>query len=563
MIPHLLSLVLFLPLAGLLLLLAIPSGQNLWLKLVANLTGALTLALSAFLIPSFRLDAAGFQFVERASWIPSIGAQYLIGIDGISLLLLLLTTLISFVALACSWNSVKERAKLYYAMLLLLETGVIGVFVSLDLFLFYLFWDAVLIPMYFIIGIYGGPRRSYAAIKFFVYTLLGSVFMLLGFLALYFQYAARFGVYTFELTKLMEMRLDSGVEQWIFFALFLGFAVKVPMFPFHTWLPDAHVEAPTAGSVLLASLLLKMGTYGFIRFSLPLLPKASMEPWIVNLMVGLSLVAIVYGALVCLTQRDWKRLVAYSSVSHMGFCTLGIFTLNEAGIAGSVIQQVNHGISTGLLFLLVGFIYERRHSREISDYGGVAQVMPMFATVFAIAVFSSAGLPLLNGFIGDFSVLAGAFAVNRVWALTGVVGLILGAAYLLWLYQRTMMGPLKYQANRSLRDLDWRERLIVLPLVLLAFLIGLYPKPVFGVVAGPVREIVRHLSLASANTAETCGAGCQPAGRLSIGLLPGSALFSKNQPEAGQGAGRGPGGPPHRPEPAIALSTSVSDPRRP
>jgi NADH-quinone oxidoreductase subunit M len=528
MIPHLLSLVLFLPLAGLLLLLAIPSGKHLWLKVAANLTGALTLAVSLFLIPAFRPDGTGFQLVERASWIPSIGAQYLIGIDGISLLLVLLTTLISFAALACSWNSVKERAKLYYAMLLLLETGVVGVFISLDLFLFYLFWDAVLIPMYFIIGIYGGPRRSYAAIKFFVYTLLGSVFMLLGFLALYFQYAARFGVYTFELTKLMDMRLDTGVEQWIFFALFLGFAVKVPMFPFHTWLPDAHVEAPTAGSVLLASLLLKMGTYGFIRFSLPLLPKASMETWIVNLMVGLSLVAIVYGALVCLTQRDWKKLVAYSSVSHLGFCTLGIFTLTESGIAGSVIQQVNHGISTGLLFLLVGFIYERRHTREISDFGGVAQVMPVFATVFAIAVFSSAGLPLLNGFIGDFSVLAGAFSVNRLWALTGVMGLILGAAYLLWLYQRTMMGPLKYQANRSLRDLDWRERLIVLPLVILAFVIGLYPKPVFGVVASPVHEIVRHLAEAAqlpptqasanpAHFAETCG-GCQPAGRLPIGL---------------------------------------------
>ena len=497
MIPHLLSVVLFLPLAGLFVLLAIPAQRTVWLKVAANITAAATLVLSLFLIPIFRLDSGGFQLEERASWIPSIGAQYLVGIDGISLLMVLLTTLISFVALACSWSTVKERAKLYYAMLLLLETGVLGVFVSLDLFLFYLFWDAVLIPMYFIIGIYGGPRRSYAAIKFFVYTLLGSVFMLLGFLALYFQYAERFGVYTFELTKLMDLRLDASVEQWIFFALFLGFAVKVPMFPFHTWLPDAHVEAPTAGSVLLASLLLKMGTYGFIRFSLPLLPKASMESWIVNLMVGLSLVAIIYGALVCLTQRDWKKLVAYSSVSHLGFCTLGIFALNETGIAGSVIQQVNHGISTGLLFLLVGFMYERRHSREISDFGGVAQVMPVFATVFAIAIFSSAGLPLLNGFIGEFSILSGAFAVNRMWALTGVVGLILGAAYLLWLYQRTMMGPLKYQANRSLRDLNWREQLLVLPLVTLAFVIGLYPKPVFGVVAAPVHEIVRHMTMAA------------------------------------------------------------------
>jgi NADH-quinone oxidoreductase subunit M len=388
---------------------------------------------------------------------------------------------------------VPEQAKLYYAMLLLLETGVIGVFVSLDLFLFYLFWDVVLIPMYFIIGIFGGPRRSYAAIKFFLFTLLGSVFMLLGFLALYFQYGQSTGTYTFELTKLMQMNLPAGMEQWIFWALFLGFAVKVPMFPFHTWLPDAHVEAPTAGSVVLASLLLKMGTYGFIRFSLPLTPRVSMEPVVVDIMVGLSLIAIVYGALICLTQRDWKKLVAYSSVSHMGFCTLGIFALNVNGLTGSVIQQINHGISTGLLFLLVGFIYERRHTREISDFGGLAQVMPAFATVFAIAVFSSAGLPLLNGFIGEFTILSGAFAVNRVWAAIGVLGIILAAAYLLWLYQRTMLGPIKYDANRVLSDLTLRERLIVLPLLVLIFAIGLYPAPLFKIIQPAVTSIVQHV----------------------------------------------------------------------
>ncbi len=329
---HLLSALLFLPLAGGLALLAIPSGRINLLRWWANIVAAATLAASLFLLASFRTDMSGFQMVERHDWIPTIGAEFLLGIDGISLLLVLLTTLISFLAVWCSWNSALDRPKLYYAMLLLLETGVLGVFLSLDLFLFYLFWDVVLIPMYFIIGIYGGPRRSYAAIKFFLYTLLGSVFMLLGFLALYFQYAQKFGVYTFDLTKLMQLSLDSGTEQWIFFALFLGFAVKIPMFPFHTWLPDAHVEAPTAGSVLLASLLLKMGTYGFMRFSLPLLPRASMEPWIVNTMVALSLIAIIYGALICLTQRDWKRLVAYSSVSHLGFCTLGIFALNESGL---------------------------------------------------------------------------------------------------------------------------------------------------------------------------------------------------------------------------------------
>ncbi|MBV9081421.1 MAG: NADH-quinone oxidoreductase subunit M, partial [Acidobacteriaceae bacterium] len=439
MTAHLLSIVLFLPTAGVFAVLLVPRGRERLTRWLATGFAAVTLAVAIALVAGFHPAQAQFQFVERAPWIPSIGAQYLIGIDGISLLFVLLTTLISFIAILASWNSVEERTKLYYSMLLLLETGVIGVFVSLDLFLFYLFWDVVLIPMYFIIGIYGGPRRSYAAIKFFLYTLLGSVFLLLGFLGLYFHYGQTTGTYTFELAKLMQSNLPLGVQEWIFWALFLGFAVKVPMVPLHTWLPDAHVEAPTAGSVLLASLLLKMGTYGFIRFSLPLVPKASAAPGIVRAMVILSLVAIIYGALVCLMQRDWKRLVAYSSVSHLGFCTLGIFALNSNGLTGSVVQQINHGISTGLLFLLVGFIYERRHTREIGDFGGIAQIMPAFATVFAIAIFSSAGLPLLNGFIGEFTILSGAFAVNRIWAAVGVTGIVLSAAYLLWLYQRTMM----------------------------------------------------------------------------------------------------------------------------
>ena len=336
--------------------------------------------------------------------------------------------------------------------------------------------------MYFLIGIYGSERRGYAAIKFFLYTLLGSLFMLLGFLALYFEYAAQYGVYTFDLQKLMSLNLPLRTEEWIFFALFFGFAVKVPMFPLHTWLPDAHTEAPTAGSVLLASLLLKMGTYGFLRFSLPLLPKASTQTWIVHLMVALSLIAIIYGALVCLTQRDWKRLVAYSSVSHMGFCTLGIFVLNAKGLAGSVIQQVNHGITTGLLFFFVSWLqsYERRHTREISEFGGVAQVMPFYATVFAITVFASAGLPLLNGFIGEFTILSGAFQVNLWWAVVGVIGMILSAAYLLWLFQRTMLGPLKLATTGLARSISQR-RLLVLPLVFLAFAIGIYPRPLFAV----------------------------------------------------------------------------------
>ncbi|MCU1292895.1 MAG: proton-translocating NADH-quinone oxidoreductase, chain [Bryobacterales bacterium] len=489
MTAHLLSLVLFLPLAGMLGLLLLPPSVRV-LRGFAALVAAVTFGFSLLLLPGFQTGSPGFQYVERASWIPAIGAQYLIGLDGISLLLVLLTTLVSLLAIGASWNSISERPRLFYAMILLLESGLIGVFTSLDLFLFYLFWDTVLIPMYFIIGIYGGERRSYAAIKFFLYTLLGSVFLLLGFLAIYFQYGQATGVYTFELTKLMSANLPLHVQQWIFWGLFLGFAVKVPMFPLHTWLPDAHVEAPTAGSVLLASLMLKMGTYGFIRFSLPLVPAACSTPAIVTTMAVLSLIAIIYGALVCLMQRDWKKLVAYSSISHLGFCTLGIFALNYNGITGSVIQQVSHGISTGLLFLLVGFIYERRHTREIADYGGLAQVMPVFATVFAITVFSSAGLPLLNGFIGEFTILSGAFAVNRVWATVGVIGIVLSASYLLWLYQRTMMGPVKYDVNRHLPDLTARERLIVLPLVVLAFAIGIYPAPLFRILQPAVHALV-------------------------------------------------------------------------
>ncbi len=393
---HLVSVVLFLPLVGLCLLLLIPGSRPALLRGWATAVAAVTLATSCFLTVPFTKPVTDYAFLDRAAWIPSIGAQYIVGVDGISLLLVLLSTLITLIAIIASANVPPERTKLYYAMILLLETAVLGVFVSLDLFLFYLFWDLVLIPMYFIIGIFGGANRSYAAIKFFLYTLLGSVFLLLGFIGLFLAHGQATGVYTFELTKLTQAHLPLAVQQWIFWAMFLGFAVKVPMFPLHTWLPDAHVEAPTAGSVLLASLLLKMGTYGFIRFSLPLTPQAVSTPAVVNTMVALSLIAIIYGALICLVQRDWKKLVAYSSVSHMGFCTLGIFALNFNGLAGSVIQQVNHGISTGLLFLLVGFMYDRRQTRKISDYGGIAQVMPAFATVFAIAVFSSAGLPLLE-----------------------------------------------------------------------------------------------------------------------------------------------------------------------
>jgi NADH-quinone oxidoreductase subunit M len=493
MSEHLLSLVLFTPLAGALILLFIPANRAGAIRLWANVIALLGFLLSVPLVFQFDRAAEGFQFVERASWIPSLGVQYYIGIDGISLLLLMLTTLIGVVAVLCSWSAIQERVKEYYAMMLLLQSGMIGVFVALDFFLFFVFWEVVLVPMYFIISIWGGARKLYAAIKFFLYTLLGSVFMLLGGLTLYFQHYRQFGFYTFDISELMKLELSPGLEHWVFWAFFLGFAVKVPMWPLHTWLPDAHVEAPTAGSVILASVLLKMGTYGFLRFSLPLLPNSSTNATIVQAMAVLSLIAIIYGALVSLMQQDWKKLVAYSSVSHLGFCTLGIFALNHAGIAGSVLQQVNHGVSTGLLFLIVGVIYERRHTREIKEYGGLANVMPAYATVFAIAMFSSAGLPLLNGFIGEFTILQGVFQANRTWAAVAASGIVLGAAYLLWLYQRTMLGEVTNEKNRRLPDLSLREWVVVAPLLVLIFWIGLYPKPYFDILDKPVSKILERV----------------------------------------------------------------------
>jgi NADH-quinone oxidoreductase subunit M len=490
---HLLSIVLLTPLAGLAVLLLIPGKSKGLIRVWANLVGLAGFLVSLPLVHRFSTDVSGFQFEERADWIPSLGAHYHLGMDGISLLLVMLTTLMGFLAILSSWNSVQDHVKEYYAMFLILQTGMIGVFISLDFFLFYIFWELVLVPMYFIIGVWGGPRKLYAAIKFFLYTLAGSVLMLLGILTLYFQHFQQFGFYTFEIADLMKVSMPLGMQQWVFWAFFLGFAIKVPMFPFHTWLPDAHVEAPTAGSVILAAVLLKMGTYGFLRFSLPLLPKASVDKTIVMILAVLSIVGILYGALVSLMQKDWKKLVAYSSVSHLGFCTLGIFAMNPDGIAGSVIQQINHGISTGMLFLIVGVIYERRHTREISEYGGLAHVMPKFATVFAIAMLSSAGLPLLNGFIGEFTILQGAFEANRAWAAFAVTGVVLGAAYLLWLYQRTMLGQVTNAKNLGLPDMSFREIAIFVPLIAWSVWIGVYPKPYFDVLRRPVAEIVQRV----------------------------------------------------------------------
>ncbi|HXS96795.1 MAG TPA: NADH-quinone oxidoreductase subunit M [Candidatus Limnocylindrales bacterium] len=510
---HLLSIVLLTPLAGLLVLLFIPAGNKNLVRLWANIASLAGFLVSLPLVFRFQSGLAGYQFEEKIDWIPALGVHYHIGIDGISLLLVMLTTLMGFVATLSSWNAIQDRLKEYYAMFLLLQTGMLGVFFSLDFFLFYIFWELVLVPMYFIIGVWGGPRKLYAAMKFFLYTLAGSVLMLLGILTLYFQHFTQFGFYTFEISELMKTSLTLGMQQWVFWAFFLGFAIKVPMFPFHTWLPDAHVEAPTAGSVILAAVLLKMGTYGFLRFSLPLLPNASNDRTIVQILAVLSIIGIIYGALVSLMQADWKKLVAYSSVSHLGFCTLGIFSLTPNGIAGSVLQQINHGISTGMLFLVIGIVYERRHTRLISEYGGLAHVMPRFAIIFAIAMLSSAGLPLLNGFVGEFTIMQGAFEANRIWAAFAVTGVILGAAYLLWLYQRTMLGQVTNGKNLTIPDMSLREVAVFAPLIVWAIWIGVYPKPYFDVLQKPVQQIVERVrpgyyggSLADAQPASTRGA---------------------------------------------------------
>ena len=488
---HILSIVLFTPLAGLAVLLFIPSSNARAVKLWANFVSLAGFLVSLPLV--FRFDPAkDFQFVEKAAWIPTLGASYHIGIDGLGLLLVMLTTLIGFVAVLSSWNAIHERLKEYYAFFLVLQTAMLGVFMSLDFLLFFVFWESVLVPMYFIIAIWGGQRRGYAAIKFIIYTLVGSVLMFLGILYMYYQHLNQFGIASFDIADLMRTELSGGAQWWVFWAFFVGFAVKVPMFPFHTWLPDAHTEAPTAGSVVLASVLLKMGTYGFLRFSLPLLPDAARNPRIIAVVSTLSIIGIVYGALASLMQKDWKKLVAYSSVSHLGFCTLGMFALNPAGISGSILQQINHGISTGMLFLIVGVVYERRHTREIADYGGLLKVMPIFTLVFGLAMLSSMGMPPLNGFIGEITILQGAYLASFNWAFWGAVGIALGAAYLLWLFQRTMLGDVK-EKNRGLKDLSWREIAVFLPLVLWAFWIGLNPQPYFHCMDRSVAQIVERV----------------------------------------------------------------------
>lgn len=469
-----LSLIIFLPTLGAIVLLFFKEHQTEAIKKFALLISVITFLLSLKLLINFDSDTHLFQFVEKVSWIESFGISYFVGVDGISILLILLTTLITAIVILASWTDIKNKVKAYMILFLVLETSVLGVFMSLDLFLFYVFWEVMLIPMVFIIGVWGGERRVYASMKFFIFTFLGSVFMLLGILTIYFYHGKATGNYTFDVTVLYDTKIPAEYQFWIFLSFLLGLAVKVPMFPLHTWLSDAHTEAPTGGSVILAGLLLKLGPYGFFRFGVPLLPEASIS--FAPLMIFLSIVAIVYGAWVAIAQKDMKKLIAYSSVSHMGFITLGLFVFNQEGWEGSILQMINHGISTSGLFLLIGIIYERTHDRMIGSYTGLFSKMPVYAVFFLIIMLSSMGLPVTNGFIGELYILMGAFQSSWMVALLAVTGILFGAVYLLWLFQRIFLGKFKCKVE-NLKDLNARECAVFAPLLILIFWIGLYPKP--------------------------------------------------------------------------------------
>ncbi len=462
-----LSLIVFVPLIGALLCLMVKAESARWLALGFTV-GNFFLSLPLWWL--FDSSTADMQFVERASWINSPPVQYSLGMDGISFPLVLMTTLLMPFCVTVSWTAIEKRVQLFMSMLLIMETAMLGVFVALDFVLFYVFWEAMLIPMYLLIGVWGGPNRLYAAIKFFLYTLAGSLLLLVAILALYFH-----GGHTFDILALSRGTYDASLQMWLFLAFFAAFAVKVPMFPFHTWLPDAHVEAPTAGSVILASVLLKMGTYGFLRFTLPMLPDATVA--FTTPMIALSIVAIIYGAYMALAQTDIKKLIAYSSVSHMGFVTMGIFVLNTQGIEGAVMQMVNHGITTGGLFLCIGIMYERTHSRQIVDNTGLAGPMPRYAVFFMIFALSSLALPGTNGFVGEFLVLAGTFVRSQFATTVATFVIILAAAYMLWLTQRMLFGVPSPKYRAHLLDLNVRETATLVPLVVLVFVIGIFPNP--------------------------------------------------------------------------------------
>ncbi|NOZ24696.1 MAG: NADH-quinone oxidoreductase subunit M [Nitrospirae bacterium] len=486
-----LSTVIFLPIFGGLLMLLIGRNQEGVVKWTALFFSILNLVLSLPLFTEFDKSSYTMQFVERKAWIPDWGIEYYIGVDGISVLFVLLSTLITILCVLISWNSIKTKVKEFYVALLLIEGAMIGVFCSLDFFLFYIFWEAMLIPMYLIIGVWGGPRRVYAAIKFFLYTLVGSVLMLVGIVVLYLKSG------TLDILELSQATLPLSLQLWLFWAFFAAFAVKVPMFPVHTWLPDAHTEAPTAGSVILAAILIKMGAYGFLRFSLPLFPEAAkaMTP----VMLGLSVVAIIYGGLVCFAQTDLKRLIAYSSVSHMGFVTLGIFTLNAQGMEGAILYMINHGIVTGALFLCVGIVYDRTHSREIADYGGLASLMPVYAGFFMLFTLASIGLPGLNGFVSEFLVILGGFKAKKLVGVLAATGIIIGAGYMLWLYQRVFFNGVNDNIAR-IEPMGFREALPLLVLSVFVFWIGVHPDTFLSFMHVSVNHLLESVNYGASDT---------------------------------------------------------------
>jgi NADH-quinone oxidoreductase subunit M len=483
---HLLSTLIFLPLFWGALGLLIPVGGDDGKAILRTWTllGSLaTFAISVLVYFSFQANGPDFQLAETMPWIPGLGISYNVGIDGISLWLILLTTFLMPIAIAGSFSAIEERVREYYFLLLALETGMLGAFMATDIFLFYVFWEAMLIPMYFLIGIWGGKDRIYAAMKFFLYTMVGSLLMLVAIFYLAYQHKVQFGTYSTAFLDLYKVQIAGGgglhsTQALLFLAFSLAFAIKVPLFPLHTWLPDAHVQAPTAGSVILAAVLLKMGGYGFMRIAFPLFPEAVATFQIPFMILGA--IAIIYGAWVAMVQPDIKKLVAYSSVSHMGYVIIGLFSLNALAASGAYYQMLNHGISTGALFLLVGMIYERRHTREITQYGGIAKIMPLFAVAFMIVTLSSVALPGTNGFIGEFLILLGAWKANPGLAAMAALGVVFGAVYMLWMVQRVFFGPINNPENEKLVDLNFRELAILAPLVVAIFFMGVYPNFFFS-----------------------------------------------------------------------------------
>jgi NADH-quinone oxidoreductase subunit M len=482
-----LALLILLPLAGALVVALLPARRGELLWPVAVSMSILPVFVAGYLVWEFQAADPGFQFTHRALWYEPWGIGWNVGVDGISLFLVALTVILFPISLLAS-TSVTKRPKSYIVSMLVLETGLLGVFLTLDLLVFFVFFEIVLVPMYLLIGVWGSDRRVYAAVKFFIYTAFGSALLLASILFLGVMAGDELGAPTFDFVALLGMEISSTAQMWLFCGFALAFAIKVPLFPLHTWLPDAHTEAPTAGSVLLAGVLLKLGTYGLLRFNLTLFPDASVRlaPW----MAGLAVVGIIYGALVAIVQPDIKRLVAYSSVSHLGFIVLGIFALTNQGLQGGVIQMVNHGLTTGALFLLVGMIYERRHTRQISDYGGLASVMPVYAGFFLFMAFASIGLPGLNGFIGEFKVLLGSYLSLPAFSIVAAFGVILAAVYLLWAYERMFTGEISNEENRGLRDLGGREVAVLIPLAVLVLFLGLYPKPVLDRIEPAVERIL-------------------------------------------------------------------------